>query len=85
MTKDEFLKRIEEEELKLGEYLIVTDSITEAPYVLGCAYDEGIWKVYKTGERDGPHILEEYENENEAFDYFYKVVKIYYDLINKNY
>ena len=85
MTKDEFLKRIEEEELKLGEYLIVTDGITDEPFVLGCAYDEGVWKVYETTERNGHIVIKEFENEDEAFDYFYEVVKIQHNYTTKNF
>ena len=58
--------------MNVGEYIIVTESITDEYFVLGCAFDEGKWKVYKTGERGGHYIIKEFDNEHEAFDYFYE-------------
>lgn len=74
MNKEEFLKRIKEENIRLGEYLIVTEKITDAPLVLGCAYDEGVWIVYRTRERGGHFVIKRFVNENDAFDYFYELV-----------
>ena len=75
MTKQEFLKRYKDENLTIGaEYIMVLDSITDEPLVLGCAYDQGVWKIYKTRERGGHFIIKEIDNEEEAFDYFYQVV-----------
>ncbi|WP_226658919.1 hypothetical protein [Pseudalkalibacillus hwajinpoensis] len=75
MTKQEFLKRCKIENLNIGdEYMIVLDGITDEPFVLGCVYDQGEWKIYKTGERDGHYIIKAYTNENEAFDFFYELV-----------
>ncbi|MBL5769364.1 hypothetical protein MXL46_18655 [Heyndrickxia sporothermodurans] len=74
MTKQEFLKRLESERLNIGEYIIIIDKISDAPLILGCAYDQGVWKVYETRERGGHFIIKEIDNEDEAFDYFYKVV-----------
>lgn len=73
MTKEEFLNRIENEKLNIGEYIIILDKISNASLVLGCAFDEGKWKVYKTRERGGHYIIKEFVNEHEAFDYFYKL------------
>jgi len=76
MTKEEFLNRIENEKLDIGEYIIILDKISNASLVLGCAFDEGKWKVYKTRERGGHYIIKEFVNENEAFDYFYEMILI---------
>jgi len=76
MTKEEFLNRFESENLNISEYIIVTEGITDESLVLGCAFDEENWKVYKTRERGGHYILKEFDNENEAFDYFYEVILI---------
>lgn len=72
MTKQEFLTKFESNKLNLGEYIVVLDDITDEPLVMGCAIDDGLWKVYKTKERGGHYIIKEFENENEAFDYFYE-------------
>ncbi|MBL5769418.1 hypothetical protein B5V88_10835 [Heyndrickxia sporothermodurans] len=74
MTKQEFLKRFKSEKINIGEYKMILDKISDAPLVLGCAYDQGVWKVYETRERGGHFIIKEIDNEDEAFDYFYKVV-----------
>lgn len=74
MTKQEFLKRFKSEQLNIGEYIMILDKVSDAPLVLGCAYDQGIWKVYETKERGGHFIIKELNNEDDAFDYFYKIV-----------
>lgn len=74
MKKQEFLNRIKTEKLNIGDYLIVTDSITDEPLVLGCAFDKGKWRVYETNERGGHVVIKELDNENEAYDYLYKLV-----------
>lgn len=79
MTKEEFLKRFKEENINLGEYMLMLDKISDASLVLGCAYDEGVWKVYRTRERGGHFVIKEFNNENDAFDYFYELVLIYHE------
>ena len=79
MTKEEFLKRFKEENINLGEYMLMLDKISDASLVLGCAYDEGVWKVYRTRERGGHFVIKEFNNENDAFDYFYELVVIYHE------
>lgn len=74
MTKEEFLNRIKSEKLNIGEYIIVTEGITDESLVLGCAFDEGKWKVYETRERGGHFIIKEFGSEDEAFNYFYQIV-----------
>ncbi|GKU77598.1 hypothetical protein [Paenibacillus sp. L3-i20] len=74
MNKAEFLNKIKENNLNLGEYDIELNSITDASYVMGCCFDEGVWKIYKTGERLGHYIIKEFDNESDAFDYFYELV-----------
>ena len=74
MTKQEFLNKFESEKLKLGEYIIILDKISNAPLVIGCAFDQGMWKVYKTKERGGHYIIKETGSENEAFDFFFEIV-----------
>jgi hypothetical protein len=78
MTKKEFLLKFESEKINMGEYIMVLDSITDEPHVMGCAYDKDKWKIYETRERGGHFIIKELDNENEAFDYFYEL------LVSKN-
>ncbi|MBN8211165.1 hypothetical protein JI666_20815 [Bacillus sp. NTK071] len=82
MTKQEFLQRYKDENLNIGEYIIVLDNITDEPFVLGCVYDQGVWKIYESGERYGHGILKKKDNEEEAFDYFYQVVLSQHKLEN---
>lgn len=74
MTKQEFLEKLSSEKINLGEYIVVLDSITDEPLVVGCFLEEGVWKIYETRERGGHFIIMKLENENEAFDYFYELL-----------
>ncbi|MGE6204667.1 hypothetical protein [Guptibacillus hwajinpoensis] len=82
MTKEEFLQRYKDENLNIGEYIIVLDNITDEPFVLGCVYDQGVWKIYESGERYGHGILKKVDNEEDAFNYFYQVVLSQHKLEN---
>jgi hypothetical protein len=77
MTKQEFLERMGQEK-PLKDYLldIEVDKLIDSPYLIGCYEEGGIWKVYQTKERGGYFIINEYDNENDAFDYLYKLVYI---------
>lgn len=74
MTQNEFLNKYKEENLKIGEYIMVLNEVTDDPLVMGCALTKGTWKVYKTKERGGHYIIKEFETEGKAFDYFYELV-----------
>ena len=73
MFKNEFLKKLKAEKLNTGEYIIVVDYITDEPLVMGCAQENGVWKIYETKQRGGKYILKELTDEHEAFDYFYQL------------
>ena len=75
MTKSEFLDRIKKENIQLGQWLIILDEVNGSPFVMGCQEEDGKWKIYKTGERHGHYIFDEYDNENIAFDEFYELIK----------
>ncbi|MFG3611207.1 hypothetical protein [Rummeliibacillus stabekisii] len=77
MTKAEFIERIKKENIRPDEYLIVLDKITDAPLVLGCVLEDNKWKVYQTKERTGHFIIEEFNSENDAFDFFYETILFY--------
>lgn len=74
MKKQEFLDRLKSEPLNMGEYILVTDSITDESLVMGCAYDQGMWKVYSTRERGGHYIIKKTEDEDEAFNLLYRLI-----------
>jgi hypothetical protein len=74
MTKNEFLNRYRQENLKIGDYIMVLNEVTDDPLVMGCAFNNGAWQVYKTKERGGHYVIREFKTENEAFDYFYELV-----------
>ncbi|MBT2718596.1 hypothetical protein [Bacillus sp. ISL-57] len=82
MTKQEFLNRYEAEKLNIGEYIMVLDTITDESLVIGCAHDQGVWKVYKTRERGGHYIIKEMASENEAFDFLYELILSRHNRIN---
>jgi len=79
MTKKEFLIRYEEDQLDIGEYIMILDKISDASLVMGCALDDGVWKVYKTKERDGHYVISEFKNESDAFDFFYELILCYHE------
>ena len=83
MTKQEFLEKFETEKLNIGEYIMVLESVTDEPLVMGCAYDQGKWKVYKTKEHGGHYIIKETACEDEAFNLFYELVVSRHNSINK--
>lgn len=74
MTKQEFENRFKSENLSIGEYMLILDKISDAPLVIGCAYDEGMWKVFETFERGGHYIIDATNSEDEAFDLLYELV-----------
>lgn len=74
MTKQEFLRRFEDEKLNIDEYIMVLDKITDDYFVIGCALDDGCWKIYKTRERGGHYIINEFDNEDSAFEFFYEFI-----------
>jgi len=53
---------------------MILDGISNAPLVVGCTFDQGMWKIYKTKVRGGHYIIKETSSENEAFDFFYDLV-----------
>ncbi len=53
---------------------MVLDSLTDESLVMGCYYDQNVWKIYETRLRGGYFIINEIEDENEAFDYFYELL-----------
>lgn len=76
MTKQEFLNRISQEKPDLGEYQIETDYVTDASYVMGCYFENGKWRIFETQERSGHYIIDEFTDENEAFDELYELICI---------
>ena len=77
MTKQEFLEKMKTEK-PLEEYLIEieVDELIDSPDIIGCYKANGKWKVYETEERGGYFIIDEFTNEDEAFDFLYKLVYV---------
>ncbi|MCE4048979.1 hypothetical protein [Bacillus sp. Au-Bac7] len=84
MFKNEFLKKLKAEKLNTGEYIIVVDYITDEPLVMGCAQENGVWKIYETKQRGGKYILKELTDEHEAFDYFYQLLLSRHNYLTQN-
>ena len=75
MTRKEFEQRVKNENLKMEDYSIELDEYREEIRVMGCVQKNGKWVIYETSERDGSaYVIKEFNNENEAFEYFYKYV-----------
>jgi len=77
MTKQEFIRRMEIEKPLEGTGLsIEIDELIDSPYIIGCYEDNGVWRIYKTRERGGYFIIKELTNEDEAYEYLYKLVYV---------
>ena len=75
MTKQEFLDRMEKEKLLKGTvWDIEVEKLINSPFLIGCYDEYGVWKIYRTKERGGYYIIDEYDNENDAYDFLYKLV-----------
>ncbi|WLR42598.1 hypothetical protein LC087_18260 [Bacillus carboniphilus] len=83
MNKQEFINRFKKEKLNMGEYIMVLDSITDEPLVMGCVFDGDFWKIYETRERGGHFVIKKIKSENEAFDYFYELLLDRHNYLNQ--
>ncbi|MFA0814647.1 MAG: hypothetical protein ACC608_02535 [Anaerofustis sp.] len=74
MTKDELLTKIKNERLDkiLLPWRIKFDKISDSSLVIGCVKVDGKWQVFKTRERGGHYIVKAFDDENEAYDFFYE-------------
>ncbi|PGT91623.1 hypothetical protein [Bacillus sp. AFS040349] len=84
MTKQEFLTIYESSKFNLGEYIVVIDNITDEPLVMGCAFDNCIWKIYQTKEKGGHYVIKEFLNEIQAFNYFYELLLSRHNYLSGN-
>lgn len=76
MTQKEFEKRVKEENLKMRYFSLEIGTLLNEINILGIYNDNGVWKIYKTNDRDGhSYILDQANNENDAFDLLYEYVK----------
>jgi len=80
MTRKEFENWYYNEKIDIGIMDIELDIITDASFVLGCCLVDGKWVVYSSGERYGHEVIEEFTNENNAFNLFQELVLYYADL-----
>lgn len=75
MTRKEFEQKVKDENLRMESYCIELNEYREEIHVMGCVQKNGKWVIYETSERDGSaYVIKEFNNENEAFEYFYKYV-----------
>ncbi len=76
MTRKEFEQKVKNEKLKMESYDIELNHYYDGyPHYMGCVQKNGKWVIYETSERDGSaYVIKEFNNENEAFEYFYKYV-----------
>lgn len=74
MTKEEYLKQVEEEKINLDRLGIFIGRISFIPFTSGCYADGDVWIIYKTGERQNVVVVKE-GSENEIFETMYKLTK----------
>ena len=77
MTRTEFEQKVKDENLKMESYDIELDHYYDGyPHYMGCVQKNGKWVIYETDERSGrAYIYNEFDNESDAFDKFYKSIK----------
>ena len=74
MTKEEFLKKMEEYGIKLGKYQIIVDEYMPISYFLGIYKRNEKWLIYEVGERNQVSFLYEENTEDKIFDDFYQAI-----------
>ena len=74
MTKEEFLKKMEEYGIKLGKYQIIVDEYMPISYFLGVYKRNEKWLIYEIGERNQVSFLYEENTEDKIFDDFYQAI-----------
>lgn len=74
MTKNEFLKKMEEYGIKLEDYQIVIDEYKPVSYFLGVDKRKDAWIIYEVGDRNNVDIMYEELSESKIFDEFYQEV-----------
>ena len=77
MTRKEFEQRVKDENLKMRAFDIELDHYYDGyPHYMGCVKNKGKWVIYETDEKSGrAYIYNEFDNESDAFDKFYKSIK----------
>ena len=74
MTKKEFLEKMQEFGINLGEYQIVVGKYMPVSYCLGVYKKDKEWIIYEVGERDQVTDLYRNYSEDKIFDDFYRNV-----------
>ena len=84
MTRLEFEQKVKDENLKMRSLDIELDHFYDGhPYIMGCVRKNGKWVIYETDERSGDaYIYNEFDNENDAFDEFYNMIKAQIEIEN---
>ncbi|HEX9062314.1 MAG TPA: hypothetical protein VF941_19255 [Clostridia bacterium] len=74
MLKDEFMKKIKDENIMLDRLDVVIGETTNVPFSLGCYKEGNVWKIYRIGERQNFSIIK-FGKEEEIFDEMYSLIK----------
>ena len=84
MTRKEFEQRVRDENLRMDSYCIELNEYIEEIHVMGCVKKDNKWIIYNTSERTGTaFIIKEFDNENDAFDKFYRLIKAQMSIENR--
>ena len=81
MTKEEFLKKLQEYGIVINgyKYQIVIGELRPVSYYLGIYKEDGKWLIYEVGDRGSIVYYYKGTDENEAFDKFYNDILIRLD------
>lgn len=74
MTKNEFLKKMDEYGINLKKYQILVDEYAPVSYYLGIYRKGREWIIYDVKDRNQVMVLHKGNSENEVYDEFYNAV-----------
>lgn len=74
MTKVEFLKYVEENNIDMERYNFYVGEKTNIPFSTGCFEEEGQWKVYGVDERQSFAVIKQGDEES-VFQYMYHLLR----------
>lgn len=85
MKKEEFIKKLEDLQSRIGQWKIEVEKEIFVDFSMGCFYDvsENKWKVYINNERGRHRVRLVTDNEETAFDKLLSIVN--FEIENNRY
>lgn len=74
MRKEEFEQHLRAGRLDLKTATIEVGELSKWPYTIGIYERDGLHYVYEIGERQNFALNKKFDNEEEAYEYLYKLI-----------